>query len=247
MSSALGLAQAILFGIILCIPVSAQLTVYLAGDSTLAIKTPDRRPETGWGEMLQQYFDPAKVNVDNRALNGRSTKSFIDEGKWKTLIDSVKKGDYVFIQFGHNDEKKDKPAVYASPDAYKANLVIFIKETREKGATPVLMTPVSRRKFENDVLVKTHGEYPDAVKSVGKAEKVAVIDMESKSADVLSRYGREGSTKLFLQLKPGESPNYPNGVEDNTHFNPKGAGEMAKLAIDGIRENKIKLGKYLKK
>ncbi len=223
----------------------AQITVYLAGDSTCANKTADRRPETGWGEMLQQYFDPAKVTVDNRALNGRSTKSFIDEGRWQAIVDALRKGDYVFIEFGHNDEKKDKPAIYASPDDYKANLTRFIREVRAKGATPVLMTPVSRRKFENDVLVKTHGEYPDAVKSVGKAENVAMIDMESKSAAVLSRYGNAGSTTLFLQLKPGENPNYPKGVEDNTHFNPKGAEEMAKLAVEGIRQDKLKLSKYL--
>lgn len=242
-----GAVQILLLALLSGIPASAQLTVYLAGDSTAANKAEDKRPETGWGEMLQQHFDPAKVKIDNRALNGRSTKSFVDEGHWQKILDVLKKGDYVFVEFGHNDEKKDKPAGYASPDDYKANLSRFIRDVRAKGATPVLLTPVSRRKFENDVLVKTHGEYPDAVKFVGKAEKVAVIDMESKSAAVLTRYGKDGSTKLFLQLKPGENPNYPKGVEDNTHFSPLGAEEMAKLAVEGIRENKIKLVKYLKK
>ena len=238
---------AILFSLAVSLSASAQITVYIAGDSTAAIKTADKRPETGWGEMLQQHFDSAKVKVDDQALNGRSTKSFIDEGHWQKIVDVLKKGDFVFIEFGHNDEKKDRPAIYASPDDYKANLARFIKDVRAKGATPVLMTPVSRRKFENETPVKTHGEYPDAVKSVGKAEKVAVIDMESKSAAVLTRYGNEGSRKLFLQLKPGEDPNYPNGVEDNTHFNPNGAEEMAKLAVEGINENNLKLRKYLKK
>lgn len=242
-----GAVQILLLALLSGIPASAQLTVYLAGDSTAANKAEDKRPETGWGELLQQHFDPAKVKIDNRALNGRSTKSFVDEGHWQKILDVLKKGDYVFVEFGHNDEKKDKPAGYASPDDYKANLSRFIRDVRAKGATPVLLTPVSRRKFENDVLVKTHGEYPDAVKFVGKAEKVAVIDMESKSAAVLTRYGKDGSTKLFLQLKPGENPNYPKGVEDNTHFSPLGAEEMAKLAVEGIRENKIKLVKYLKK
>jgi len=238
---------ALLFSLAVSLSASAQITVYLAGDSTCANKTSDKRPETGWGEMLQQYFDPAKVKVDNRALNGRSTKSFVDEGHWQKIMNAVKKGDFVFIEFGHNDEKKDKPAIYASPDDYKANLTRFIKDVRSKGATPILMTPVSRRKFENEVPVKTHGEYPDAVKFVGKAQKVAVIDMESKSAAVLTHYGNEGSRKLFLQLKPGENPNYPSGVEDNTHFNPTGAEEMAKLAVDGIRESRSKLVKYLRK
>ena len=226
---------------------NAQVTVYIAGDSTAANKTADRRPETGWGEMLQKHFDPAKVKVDNRALNGRSTKSFVDEGHWSKLIADLKKGDYVFIEFGHNDEKKDKPAVYASPEDYKANLIKFINDVRGKGATPVLMTPVSRRKFEKGILVKTHGEYPDAVKAAAKDEHVAMIDMESKSGAVLSRYGEEGSRSLFLQLKPGENPNYPTGVEDNTHFVPKGADEIADLAVQGIREVKIGLARFLRR
>ena len=233
--------------LLIAVSVSAQITVYIAGDSTAANKTDKARPETGWGEMVQQHFDPTKVKVDNRALNGRSTKSFVDEGHWQKLLNDLKKGDFVFIEFGHNDEKKDKPAIYASPDDYKANLTKFIKEVRAKGATAVLMTPVSRRKFEKGVLAKTHGEYPDAVKAVGKSENVAVIDMESQSAAVLARYGEEGSRKLFNQLKPGENPNYPAGVEDNTHFNPIGASEMAALAVEGIRLNKIKLSKYLVK
>ncbi len=227
--------------------INAQLTVFIAGDSTAANKTADKRPETGWGEMLQQHFDPAKVAVVNEAKNGRSTKSFIDEKLWQSIVDRLKIGDWVFIEFAHNDEKKDKPAIYASPADYKTNLIRFIKETRAKGATPVLLTPVSRRKFEKGGLVKTHGEYPDAVKAVGKEQGVAVIDMESKSAAVLTRYGDEGSRKLFLQLKPGENSNYPSGVEDNTHFNPKGAGEMAALAVEGIREDRLKLRKYLVK
>jgi len=237
------LALALMFSVAM----SAQITVYLAGDSTCANKTADKRPETGWGEMLQQYFDQSKVRVDNRALNGRSTKSFVDEGHWQAIVTSLKKGDYVFIEFGHNDEKKDKPSVYASPENYKVNLIRFIKETRGRGATPVLLTPVSRRKFENGILVKTHGEYPDAVRAVGMGQGVAVIDMESRSAAALTRYGEQGSRKLFLQLQPGENPNYPQGIEDNTHFRPEGAEEMAKFVVEGIRENKVKLSQLLKK
>jgi len=224
-----------------------KVTVFIAGDSTAASKVVERRPETGWGEKLEQYFDPARVKVVNDAQNGRSTRSFIEEGRWQKIVDALDRRDFVFVQFGHNDEKQDKPAVYASPADYKANLSRFIRDVRSKGATPVLMTPVSRRKFDKEALVKTHGEYPDAVKSVGKAEEVAVIDMEAKSAAVLMRYGVAGSTRLFLHLKPGENQNYPNGVEDNTHFSPLGAEEMAKVAVEGIRETKIKLGRYLKK
>ena len=228
-------------------PVTApsQITIYIAGDSTAANKTADKRPETGWGEMLQEHFDPAKVKVVNEAQNGRSTKSFIDEGRWQEIVDRLVKGDYVFIEFGHNDEKQDKPAVYASPNDYKANLIRFIKDVRAKGATPVLMTPVSRRKFEGGLIVKTHGEYPAAVKAVGQTQKVSVIDMETRSAGVLSRYGNEGSRKLFLQLKPGENKNYPAGVDDNTHFSPLGASEIAVQVVEGIRESRLPLRKYL--
>lgn len=223
-----------------------KITVFLAGDSTMAPKQTDRRPETGWGEMLQQFFDEKRVIVDNRGLNGRSTTSFISEGRWQAIVEALKKGDFVFIEFGHNDQKKDKPGVYASPEDYKANLARFISDVRAKGATAVLLTPVARRRFENGSLVKTHGVYPDLVKTVATEQRAALIDMESKSSAVLTRYGDEGSRKLFLQLAPGENSNYPKGVEDNTHFSPLGAKEMAKEVVDGIREAKLKLRRYLK-
>jgi lysophospholipase L1-like esterase len=227
---------------------AAQLTIYIAGDSTAANKTADKRPETGWGEKLQQYFDPAKVLVDNRAMNGRSTKTFISEGRWQAIMDELKKGDWVFVQFGHNDESKEKGERYTPPDAYRANLIRFIGDVRAKKANIVLMTPIMRRKFDKDgKFVDTHGEYPDIVRSVAKEQKVRLIDMHRKSEAVIVKYGPEPSRELFLQLKPDENPNYPKGIEDNTHFRPKGAEEMAKLAVEGIREQKLKLARYLKK
>lgn len=226
----------------------AQITVYLAGDSTCANKLPEKRPETGWGEMMQQYFDPAKVVIDNHAQNGRSTKTFISEGRWQAIVDKLKKGDFVFVQFGHNDESKEKGERYTPPDAYRANLIRFIEDVKAKKANIVLMTPVMRRRFDKDGnFVDSHGEYPDIVRSVAKEQKVPLIDMHRKSEAVIKRYGVEGSRVLFLQLKPDENPNYPKGIEDNTHFVPKGAEEIAKLAIEGIREDKLKLRKYLKK
>lgn len=227
----------------------SPIVVYLAGDSTLAEKAENRRPETGWGEMLQQYFDIKKVKIDNRAQNGRSTKSFIDEGRWKEIVDNLKKGDYVFIEFGHNDEKSDKPTVYAAANTdYRNNLIKFVTEVRAKKAFPVLLTPVMRRKFDaSGNFVDTHGEYPDAVRKVAQELQVPLIDMHLRSEKVLKDLGVEKSRTLFLQLKSGEHANYPNGIEDNTHFNPNGAEEMAKLAINSIKEQKIKLRKYLKK
>lgn len=222
------------------------ITVYLAGDSTCANKQADKRPETGWGEMLGAHFQDGKVKIDNRALNGRSTRSFIAEGHWQKLIDSLKKGDYVFMQFGHNDQKEGTDR-YASPADYRKNLIRFIDDVRAKRATPVLITPVMRRRFnEKGEFYDTHGEYPDVFRSVANEYKTALIDMHRGSETVIKRYGPEESKKLFLQLKPGENPNYPKGVDDNTHFSPLGAEEMAKLAVAGIGEQKLGLKKYLK-
>ena len=227
----------------------SPIVVYLAGDSTMAQKADDKRPETGWGEKLQQYFDEKKVKIDNRAMNGRSTKSFIDEKRWQAIVDNLKRNDYVFIEFGHNDEKKDKPEVYAAANTdYRNNLIRFVNDVRAKKAFPVLLTPVMRRKFdEKGNFVDTHGEYPDAVRKVAAELKVPLIDMHLGSEKVLKDLGAENSRTLFLQLKPNENANYPKGVEDNTHFNPNGAEAMAKLAIAAIKESKIGLRKYLKK
>jgi lysophospholipase L1-like esterase len=239
---------AVLFSLAASLAVPAQITVFLAGDSTCAEKLAEKRPETGWGEMLQQYFDPGKVRIENHAQNGRSTKTFISEGRWQAIIDKLKKGDWVFVQFGHNDESKEKGERYTPPDQYRANLIRFIADVRAKKGNIVLLTPVMRRKFDKDGnFVDTHGEYPDIVRNAAREQSVPLIDMHRKSEAVIKKYGVEGSRAFFLQLKPGENPNYPNGIEDNTHFRPAGAEEMAKLVIEGIRENKLKLRKYLKK
>ena len=161
----------------------------------------------------------------------------------------MKRGDYVFIEFGHNDEKVDKPSVYAAANTdYRNNLIKFVGDVRAKKAFPILLTPVMRRKFDaNGIFQDTHGAYPDAVRKVAQELKVPLIDMHRKTETLLVKYGAEESKKLFLQLKPNENPNYPKGVEDNTHFNAKGAEEVAILAVEEIRQQKLKLKKYLKK
>src|SRR5438067_527175 len=194
------------------------ITVFLAGDSTMAKKLPEKRPETGWGEMLGQFFQDGKVIIDNRAQNGRSTRTFISEGRWQAIVDALRPGDYVFIQFGHNDESKEKTDRYTPPADYRSNLIRFVSEVRGKKATPVLLTPVMRRRFDQEgKLQDTHGEYPDIVRSVAAKYKVALIDMHRSSAALLAKYGAEGSRRLFLQLKANENPNYPNGIEAYTH------------------------------
>jgi lysophospholipase L1-like esterase len=224
------------------------ITVFLAGDSTMASKRPEKRPETGWGEFLQHHFDGRKVRVDNHAQNGRSTRTFIGEGRWQAILDKLRAGDYVFIQFGHNDSSKEKTDRYTPPDDYRANLVRFVADVRAKRATPVLLTPVMRRRFDKEgALQDSHGEYPDIARRVAAEQKVALIDMHRKSWQTLARFGVEGSKRLFLQLAAGEHANYPQGVNDNTHFSPGGAEIMAALAAEGIREQKLGLAKHLKK
>ena len=233
------------------VAVAAQkrpVTVFLAGDSTMAEKRPEKRPETGWGECLQKAFAEKQVKIVNRAQNGRSTKSFIAEGRWQQIIDELAKGDYVFLEFGHNDEKIDKPEVYSTPAGFKKNLAQMVAAVRVKGGIPVLLTPVMRRRFnEKSEFYDTHGEYPDATRAVAKELQVVLIDMHRKSEALLVKLGAEDSKKLFLIFPAGEYPNYPAGSDDNTHFSALGAEKMAQLALAGIRENKLGLAKYLKK
>jgi lysophospholipase L1-like esterase len=223
------------------------ITVYLAGDSTMAEKTAEKRPETGWGEYLQIYFDEKRVKIDNRARNGRSTKSFIDEGHWQKIVDDLKPGDYVLIQFGHNDSKKEDPKRYAEAKTdYITNLKRFASEVRKKSANPVILSPVVRRRFNEKLeFYDTHGEYPSAARQAATEAKVPFIDMHGKSEALLRSFGAERSKKLFLILAEGEHPNYPKGSDDNTHFSAYGAEQIARLAVEGFKETMIGLAKLL--
>ena len=240
----------LLVGLAGCSEALAQkppIVVYLAGDSTMARKTSDKRPETGWGEYLQSQFDDSEIRIDNHAQNGRSTKSFIDEGRWQTIVERLKKGDYVFIEFGHNDQKSEDPKRHAAAGTdYRNNLIRFVSEVRARNAFPVLLTPVVRRRFnETGEFFDTHGEYPAVVRQVAAEYKVPLIDMHRKSESLVRNLGVEDSKTLFLILRARQLPNYPNGIDDNTHFSAFGAEQMARLAADGIREARIDLAKYL--
>ena len=231
--------------IVLLSPRAQPVTVWLAGDSTMAQKQPDKRPETGWGEALQPCFDSTEVRVANRAMNGRSTRSFVAEGRWRAIADSLQPGDYVFVQFGHNDEKVGT-GNYSSPDDYRANLVRFVDEVRAKGAHPVLFTPVVRRRFDGERLVDTHGRYPDAARAAARERDVPLVDMTRASAELVERMGPDSSRALWLHLEPGAHANYPAGVRDDTHFNPRGAQRMAGLAIDAMRALRLDLATRLR-
>jgi lysophospholipase L1-like esterase len=222
--------------------------VHMIGDSTMANKpTPETNPERGWGQNLQAFFDD-RVVVDNHALNGRSTKSFISEGHWAPVVAALQPGDYLIIQFGHNDEKIEDSTRYAAPRTdYRANLARFVDEARAKGATPILCTPIVRRKFNAaGQLQPTHGDYPDVVRELARTEHVALLDMEKLTGDLVSSAGPEGSKKLYVWVARGEWPAFPAARQDDTHLNPTGATEVAKLAAGAIRASGLPLARYLK-
>lgn len=236
-----------------------EFTVFMIGDSTMANKdTTGGKQERGWGMVLQQYFDN-KVLVDNHAVNGRSSKSFIDEGRWDKVLAKIKPGDYVFIQFGHNDEKP-QPERHTDPGTtFDDNLRKFVNETRSKGGIPVLFNAVVRRNFaikqqendddeklrnldakvggnviEGDTLYDTHGDYRIAPANVAKELGVTFIDANAITHELEQGLGREASKKLHMIFAPGEHPSLPNGRWDNTHYNIYGANQVALLLIKAV-------------
>lgn len=224
-----------------------KVTIFLAGDSTMANKPLDENPERGWGMYLPMYLT-GDVEVQNHAVNGRSTKSFINEHRWDTIMSRLKEGDYVLIQFGHNDSKADD-SVRSAPahTQYKENLIRFVKDVRGKGATPVLITPVMRRKFDaNGNFVDQHGDYPGVVKEVAASLNVPLIDLHKSSEALIVKEGVEGSRRLFLNIPPNHFKNYKGKEEDNTHFSEYGAASMASLVCQAIKEQNLALAKYLR-
>jgi lysophospholipase L1-like esterase len=218
--------------------------VYLIGDSTISIKDKRAYPETGWGMPFAGFFDSTIV-VDNRAKNGRSTRTFLEEGLWKPVEENLQEGDYVFIQFGHNDEVETKKS-FSTKEQFTANLIKYVAETRAKKGLPVLLTPVARRKFDaTGKIVGTHDVYAELVRSVAKQLNVPLIDLDVKSQVMYQQLGVEGSKLLFNHLQPGEHPNYPDGKVDDTHFSELGARKMATIVLGEIRNMKLDLANHI--
>ncbi len=224
------------------------LRVFLIGDSTMADKIPADFPETGWGMPFAKLFNEA-VEVQNHAYNGRSTKSFRREGRWAKVQSQLKKGDYVFIQFGHNDAKASDTSRFAPAQTdFRANLIRYVKETRSAGATPILLTPTQRRKFDSTgVFVDQHADYPAVVREVAAQEKVMLIDIEKSSKAVIQQEGSEGAKKLFLHYPTGIFKKFMKGVSDDTHFSPYGATRIANLVADALNNSTEHLKSFLKK
>jgi lysophospholipase L1-like esterase len=225
-------------------------TIYGIGDSTMANKIkPEENPERGWGQLFPMFLTD-NIKFDNRAVNGRSTKSFINEKLWDAVYKVLKKGDYVFIEFGHNDSKEKDSTRYTNPHtAYRHNLIRFINETREKGATPILFSSICRRNFnENGVLIPTHGDYTLETRLVAQEYNVPFIDMEYYTELLEQKYGPENSKKLHLHFEAGEIPYYKNEKHaDDTHLSVEGATAVAKIAADELKKTKLDIIKYIKK
>ena len=218
-------------------PAETPIRLHLAGDSTLADKLPEKRPETGWGEPFAMLFTAGSVRVINHARNGRSTRTFIEEGRWQALLDSAAPGDHVFLQFGHNDASEHKPDRYTPLPQYRENLRRFVLEARAAGLHPLLLTPVARRRFDAaGALQPSHGEYPQAVRALAEELAVPLVDAEALSSALLIDAGVQGSSHYFLHLAAGEHPNYPQGLQDDTHFSPAGAAAVAYATAEALRD-----------
>lgn len=198
--------------------------IYYAGDSIVAQKTIYVYPETGIGQMLPLYLKKCHI-IQNHAVNGRSTKSFIDESRLAAIYNDLRAGDFLFIQFGHNDEKKEDPNRYTEAYGdYQVNLEKFINVARNREAHPVLITPLCRRSFcEDGTLKDTHGDYPDAMKQVAARLNVPLIDLCTLSSRIVEDAGDEGSKQWFMNFPANLYENFPAGKEDNSHLRPAGA------------------------
>ncbi|WP_328722366.1 rhamnogalacturonan acetylesterase [Streptomyces sp. NBC_00247] len=215
-------------------------TVHIAGDSTAAQKYSDAAPETGWG-MALPFFLGQGLRVANHAMNGRSSKSFVDEGLLAALLPDVRPGDFLFVQFGHNDEKTTDPLRGTDPwTTYQDHLRLYVAEARARHARPVLLTPVERRRFAEDGTAKpSHGEYPAAMRALAAEERVPLIDTQALTLARWQELGPEATQDYFNWLAPGVSPNYPDGVQDNTHLQPRGAVDVARTTARALLDARV--------
>ncbi|MDE5841331.1 MAG: hypothetical protein K2H49_10480, partial [Muribaculaceae bacterium] len=247
------------------------ITIWMAGDSTMANKPiDDEKQERGWGQMLPMMLQ-GPVKVCNHAVNGQSSKSFIDGGRWDKMMSGVRKGDYVIIQFGHNDEKIKSQERYSEPGStFDANLTKMVKDVRKKGATPILMNSIVRRNFpsekidntkdvsdheagpakvdpkeEGSVLVDTHGEYLNSPRNVAKKQKVTFIDLNAATHNLVQYLGPEKSKALYMWIPEGKYKFCPKGKIDNTHLNIYGGTVLARIAADSLAKRVPELAKFV--
>ena len=227
---------------------NTPIVIYTIGDSTMADKDLSyENPERGWVQVLSPFFNE-KVTIKNHAVNGRSTRSFRDLKHWQPVLDSLKPGNYVFIQFGHNDGKDTDPVRYTNPQTvYRYNLIRYVEEARSKGAIPILFSSIARRKFnEQGVLLDSHGNYTFQARLVAQEMNVPFFDMQYLTELLEESYGKESSAKLHLHFAPNENAYIPKGIDDNTHLSILGATEISKIFVEELKKQNHPLAKYLK-
>jgi lysophospholipase L1-like esterase len=222
---------------------SKPINIFLAGDSTVASCPRIEAPMAGWGQVFQLFFTD-KIKVHNFAKGGASTNTFIEQGYLDIILDFIQPNDYLFIQFGHNDQKSFGTQPFTT---YQSYLTEYVIGAREKGAIPILVTSVHRRNFdEQGRLVNTLGDYPSAMIQLAETLDVQLINLWVKTDKLYQTLGPEASKQLFTWFAPNEHPNYLEGIQDNTHFCEHGAEEVGKLVIEGIKELQLPIVSFIK-
>jgi large repetitive protein len=224
----------------------ASPTIYLAGDSTMQSYSWKQAPQEGWGQQFSRYFT-SDVVIKNTAIGGRSSKSFIVDGRLDTVLNQIRPGDYFFVSFGHNDASAGIPDRYASPEDYKMYLARYIQGARQRGATPVLLTPVGRRDFNlvTQEFNVSFRDYVNASKEVAEELHVTLIDLSQLSIAHYNKIGLAATEDLFLYTNPGQYPYFPSGVNDNTHFKTYGAKVIAGLVAGAVKELNLGISPYV--
>lgn len=218
-------------------------TIYLCGNSTVVDQ--DHEPWASWGQMIPRWFDE-QVSIANYAESGESCSSFISAGRWKKILSHLKAGDYVFVEFGHNDQKQKGPGKGAWYN-FSTELKTFADEARMCGATIVFVTPTQRRSFNAEGKIQeTHGDYPDAMRAVAEREHIALIELHDMTRTFFETLGVEGSKQALVHYPANTYPNQPTALADNTHFNAYGAYEVAKMVVEGIRVLHLPLADHLR-
>ena len=224
---------------------AAAPTVYLAGDSTVMTNGANTYPQQGWGGRIRDLFTTG-VTFSNRAVGGRSSKSFVDEGRLAAILTVIKPGDYLFVQFGHNDVYSD-PRLYTDPfTSYKTYMAMYIDLSRQYGAIPVLVTPVGKRRYDSSgKFINDFVDRSAALKQLAAEKNCALIDLNAKSIAFYNGVGVPATTDVFNWLAAGQYPNFPYGVSDSVHFQEYGAGQIARLVVQGIEENNLGLRAFI--
>ena len=218
-------------------------TIFLCGNSTVVDQ--DNEPWASWGQMITRFFNE-KVCFANYAESGESANTFIAAGRLQKALTQMKSGDYIFMEFGHNDQKQKGPGKGAFY-SYMTSLKTFIDEAKLRGAHPVLVTPTQRRSFDNNGKIQdTHLDFPDAMRWLAAKENIPLIDLHQMTRTLYEAMGVEESKKAFVHYPAGTYPNQTKDLADNTHFNPYGAYQIAKCIVEGIKKLNLPITQYLR-